>query len=496
MFWRGLAGILGGGRGVVSDRQENGGDMESRNPAESRLQPGVASRPGIALLASARWLLLACLVAAPWAYGSTRPVPREWLGRALVVVTIFFVLGLLLSRRGPRIPVMPCIASILLLAQGWIMTLNPVRYFDGMQQIFYDRLQRIEWLPGTVDRATSWSQMMLMTGLLGAFWICCDFQKNPVWRKRFWNTIALTGVSILALGLAQRTTQAEAIFWEWGENSGRTFFSTFRYHANAGAFVNLVVFPIVAKAFVVFQLQKGQLEKVFWTVAAAMSSACMFLHSSRAASAIGAVLLTGFFLVVLVGLRRRGGLFRVLGVCFLGALLVALLTWAAGYHQLETAWSSKANLLKDNRYMVYLAIMQNALPDAGLWGFGPGTFSIIFPFYKGQFGVTLPGYWATAHQDYLQTLVEWGWIGGGLWMIVLPGALLRGVGKTLLSSGRGREGGLFQTAACFSLAGILLHAGVDFPLQIASLQLYALCLAGVLWGVERDRILSQGMNWK
>ncbi len=456
---------------------------------------GTSSRNRLFLEAT-RWGLMGALVAAPWAYGCTRPEPKMWLAGALLLLAGMFVASLIAVRRRPRIHPLAAGATVLLLAQGWIMTLNPKCFFDPARGVYYDLIHRIAWLPGTMDRPNSLSQMVFFTGLLGVFWICADLRQNPRWLQRLWTTMAFTGGSILLLGLAQHVTGAKAIFWEWGETTGKTFFATYRYHANAGAFVNLVLPLIAGRAYLAFH--QGERSKVFWLLLAFIAAACVFLHASRAASVIGCLLLLGMIVWWLLHTLRRGGCFLRKVAFVLGSLaIVAALAWAFGYGQLEHAWFGKKSILENRRYLVYETISERMIPESGVWGFGPGTFHITFPFFTSHLGKALKGYWATAHQDYLQTLVEWGWIGGVLWMIVLPGALLRGVGKMLLFSGRGREGFLFQTAACFSLAGILLHAGVDFPLQIASLQLYVLCLAGVLWGLdERDRILSQETNWK
>jgi hypothetical protein len=42
-------------------------------------------------------------------------------------------------------------------------------------------------------------------------------------------------------------------------------------------------------------------------------------------------------------------------------------------------------------------------------------------------------------------------------------------------------------ACAFSLGGVLLHGMVDFPLQIASIQLFTLLVAGMAWGMDRHR---------
>jgi integrase/recombinase XerD len=53
---------------------------------------------------------------------------------------------------------------------------------------------------------------------------------------------------MVVLGVAQRFTDAPGIFWSPYRYVGETFFATFRYHANAGAYINLVLPFIVALA--------------------------------------------------------------------------------------------------------------------------------------------------------------------------------------------------------------------------------------------------------
>ena len=87
-----------------------------------------------------------------------------------------------------------------------------------------------------------------------------------------------------------------------------------------------------------------------------------------------------------------------------------------------------------------------------------------------------------AHQDYLQTLTEWGWLGGIAWAVLVFGGL--GVSLTRLRTARLRpctiEEGLLA-GAWVALAGVMIHALVDFPLQIPSIQLYTAVLVGITW---------------
>ena len=122
------------------------------------------------------------------------------------------------------------------------------------------------------------------------------------------------------------------------------------------------------------------------------------------------------------------------------------------------------------------------IPRAGWWGFGPGTFETAFPYFTHEFGDELRGRWIYAHQDYLQTLAEWGYMGFGGWAMLIGGALFYSwrqrirTGPGLPDSARTTQFGL-----TIALAGVLIHALIDFPLQIASIQLYTVTLISILW---------------
>jgi len=47
-------------------------------------------------------------------------------------------------------------------------------------------------------------------------------------------------------------------------------------------------------------------------------------------------------------------------------------------------------------------------------------------------------------------------------------------------------------ACAFALAGVFLHAFVDFPLQISSLQLYTVLIVGLAWGIAFPHSRERG----
>ena len=81
--------------------------------------------------------------------------------------------------------------------------------------------------------------------------------------------------------------------------------------------------------------------------------------------------------------------------------------------------------------------------------------------------------------------MEWGWAGAAAWAVIFIGGFVRTV---WLAARKGAaESRILPVACAFSLGGVLLHGMVDFPLQIASIQLFTLLVAGMAWGIERHR---------
>jgi O-antigen ligase len=117
-------------------------------------------------------------------------------------------------------------------------------------------------------------------------------------------------------------------------------------------------------------------------------------------------------------------------------------------------------------------------------GFGPATFQTAFPYYTKELGAEISGVWLYAHDDYLQTLVEWGWVGGLCWAIYLLG----GVGFSWLTVYQYRKqisstDRIACVAIVSALIGVLIHASMDFPLQVPSIELYVLVLLGMVWSL-------------
>jgi hypothetical protein len=431
------------------------------------------------------WWLAALLVIAPWAYGTTFPETKDWLGIALCGLSLPFTVSLICQRRWPRISWISVLLALVILTQGWLMTWNAKLVYDSRLSYFHVIPQPAPWLPGTVDHAISWHQMLLITGLFFAFWTASDLVAQERWRQRLWLVMSLTGVSLMLLGLAQRLTGAPGIFWRSDLDCGPTFFATYRYHANAGAFINIIFPLILAQSVSAFRKDSSHLAKAFWLVAALCVFASAFVNVSRAATVITLGVFVVFFARQLSEiLRTRRHLSKILlGIVAVIAIIgVGALVWAIGFGDTYHRWTDpRYNIATDARFLAYDAIEHRVLPRAGWWGFGPATFRLVFPFFTNGLGPRIWGYWEYAHEDYLQTLVEWGFCGAAAWFLFFGHSIARGCWalwrRQRTWDGRTR---VFAVASLLALGSVVVHAMVDFPMQIASLQLYTAAVLGVL----------------
>jgi len=435
-----------------------------------------------------RWLLLGTLVYAPWAYGCTEDWAIDILDLLMFLITVLWLLGCVVRRKLPVLNRL-CLACVcIVLAQGWLVALN-AQYSCNQQTLEFSPIESF-WKsgPGTVDQLLSLPAIFKFTGLLGVLCFVIDLSQLPLWRKRLWWTIAGTGVSIVLFGLLERFTQAPMIFWQTPPDRWPWpfFFATYYYHANAGAFINLILPLVAGLAIISFCKTDAHKERTIWGPALFLCIAGAFVNVSKAAMALTVLLMVilGVWQFREWRMGHAASISRKVLIIYACLAVVGLFAVAcAGWVVAGPRWLAMAgDLTRKNERLLVEGACLRIIPEAGCWGFGPGTFSHVFPHYTSYLGDAIAGFWKYAHEDYLQTFIEWGWIGASILGFIFLGGIVIGFRRFLKMTWLSSRDRIFLFTTCVALTGVALHALVDFPLQIASLQLYTAVYLGIAWG--------------
>ncbi|HEY2951177.1 MAG TPA: O-antigen ligase family protein [Verrucomicrobiae bacterium] len=455
-----------------SDQQEFSAMIENLGERPTELRHSAAAAAPDAAANAARWLLLAALAGIPWAYGGTRPWAIHLLNGWLGIVLVMWGASCAFHRRLPHVPLLLAVSAAALIVQSWGMALA--------------------W---SINPAASLAMAQRITALVGVACFVSDLARRPAWRKRLWWTMGLAGASVCLLGLAQRLDGANSIFWA-KEKSGETFFATFDYHANAGAFINLV-WPLVAGVVVsAFQRHASPAGKFISIVLLAVCLSAAFVNASRGAGALAVLLMVVFLGWLLAGLfharKQKLKPAAALVTTLLVAVIMGGLAFTVGLDETVRRWKLFGREINEQNARLQTArVCLRIIPDTGWLGAGPGTFMTLFPRYQHLGNYAVEENWVYAHQDYLQTVIEWGFLGAGCWTVLALGGLTQSLRARFRNGRWPKRDRTLYFVMLVSLLGVALHAMFDYPLQVASIQLYVAVLLGMLWSCREWKVIHQ-----
>jgi O-antigen ligase len=222
------------------------------------------------------------------------------------------------------------------------------------------------------------------------------------------------------------------------------------------------------------------------------------VNVSRAAQAITVLLMIGLIAWAFwlgrgrsePGAAQRWGWQLAMAVLALGLMI------AGAVATTRSRWSHlPGQLTAQNPRLLMWKVCGYWLGDAGPMGYGPGTYKLIYPttppeelkdlYPRWIVQPHVPGepvsVWNHVYNDYLQFAFEWGWLGAAIWAILLVGGL-----GLVANAARQRSPAFSDSTLAggvvFALVGLYVHAAVDCPFQILSLQFYAGILLGMGWG--------------
>jgi hypothetical protein len=433
-------------------------------------------------------LFLGTLVAAPWLYGATTSWTIELVNGMLGVTLFLWFASLLVERRWPLVPRALGVIAGLILLQGWWMVANAHSIYDSRFRLFIPLHSMLPGAAGSADYVLSLAWMLRATALVGVTLFAAELAQRPVWLLRLWYAIAVAGGSIALLGLIQKGTGAGMIFWQppiESEHEIYPFFASYYYHANAGAFLNLALPPAGGLAVWVLARNSSPVTRAIWITTVVLIGVAIASNTSRMAQAMGAIIILmmvcAVFRPAIRLLARSEKRTLVLGFLVVGITIFAV-AQAVRLDQPLRRWHEFSGDLPGNARWIANRVALTGIGEAGLLGFGPGNFQAVFPHYQQASGGKPNGTWRFLHDDYLQTILEWGWFGSAMIAALFFGGIGIGIRNYLRAEGWSNRQRIFLSCVLLALIGVALHAAVDFPLQILSIELFVATYLGICWG--------------
>lgn len=460
---------------------------ERRRGVERSFKDCVAQAPEPNLLATgAFWLLMLLSATLPLFLGGASGMGDLWFNTLGWSAVVLWIVGLLQQRRLPAVSRWAAAPLGMVLLAGMLAVLNPEFTYDGPFRGFTAAMHR-DWLPSTVDAAATFKALQHWTLLVALFFLSTDVCAVRERCALYRNCLSAAGLVQIGVALGQRLLDARSVFGGgWGEQL--PFFGTFLYPGSVGAYLNLMLPLFCLQLF-------GKTQSILTGVAGVAGlGVAIFWNTSRLSSLVGvctSVLLA--FLLGLAALRKgdgegscdavfrrlfqmRSALLSALVVGVLGLLVFPVPPLFQKWRLLPEQWNAAYP-----RFEAMKACLE-ICGDAGVWGFGAGTFASVFPHYAHEMALSARGVWRHAHCDYLEWFIEWGWLGFLLWSFVPIGAFFRLGGRIINETSVHRCSEAACTGAALFALG--LHALADFPVFNPGVQLLAVFWLGNAWSVR------------
>ena len=476
------------------------------------------SRTGVFRKSAGRLLQLT-LVFAPLAFACTRAWAWDALSILLHFVSGIWILGCWHERRRPRIAPAILISAILLWAYVWIrgFAFAPLLP-DGFTAGHFAAI-KARWPESVIERSPH-GVAELVSGLIGMFLVATDLCGAVRWRRRLVRAMIAAATLTVLLGFAQNATHAPGIYWQEPFRSMPSqFFGPFFHFTSAGAFINLT-WPLALMMAVYswdrYRHESGSaLAAALWSLAAFLILLAHTAHISRFPPLLAAVALLMAIAVArpwkILGRSPRAWALAVGTAAVLAVSAVFVVHRAGHLRWMASRWSlleirparstpaplppraDWPKLMRDDLIVPY-SDDNYFLRDRGacyvfawecvkrkpIFGFGPGQWMAAVSRYATDPTVgTFYLYLQFAHDDYLQTLVEWGFVGCALAALIVFVGLKKAV-KTVFPYGK--RGIYFDETqavtfgALLALFTVLIQSLIDFPLQIPANALYACML--------------------
>ena len=479
------------------------------------------------------YLVCFAILFGPWAFGTTQPWSIQvlngvgfslgllWLGKLFIRSIGYQPLrwtqfsgngesGRWL-RAEHRFTLMLAAGTFCILLYCLISAWNARAIYHPDQWSFEYR-RAVLWLPHSYDQASSWEAFWKYLGLAGLFWALRDWlltlspreaarfepedfpnQTNsrlPVRLRRLFWILSVNGTLLAIEGIIQRAEGGNKLLWlmvpRYNQDP-QSQFGPYAYRANAAQYFNLL-WPSVLGFWwagvsslrrcksVKHSAQRKRLAALLPCVL--VMAICPLLSSSRGGAIVLAINLIMAGGVLWIAQRRRHWIAKLLLLLLLagvvgGGGLLGWKTLVPRMEMIQNGYEVREGLYLAGGYMAR---------DNAVFGTGPGTFGVMYQLYRRS---EADEWLAYMHNDWLETLITFGRLGAAP---IFLSALL--VFFHWFWSGGIYGNRYFIMLLWISLAGCLIHACFDFPLQVHSVLTLFLVLCAVLSCLSRPLAAS------
>ena len=265
-------------------------------------------------------------------------------------------------------------------------------------------------------------------------------------------SLVVFGFILGVFALIQHATSNGKIYWFWSPIS-RNAFLTFGPFVNRNHFAGFIGMIIPFSIGITFMSRRIEKKVMYAFLGVGMAIALFFTLSRGGIISFFAGLLVFSYVLFTKGISKK----KLIPIVLFVLVLTAYLLFFGVSPIIEKFAQSKESSAA--RFLAWQATL-SAFRDYPVFGSGFGTFQYIFKVYQPE-GLRL--YWAHAHNDYLELLLELGIVGTVIVVIFFVLVL----GTIMKADWRGRE--LYLGAALLSsITTIAVHSIVDFNLHIPS----------------------------
>ncbi|MFD2276203.1 O-antigen ligase family protein [Rubritalea spongiae] len=470
-------------------------------------------------------LILFPLAIGPWYLGSYY---NEYRWPLIYATWIAVAASLFLSPRGhtPHRRItkwLPLLLVTLIVTQGlWMLNNTWGEFIEneviGTRHYFWEIIsldnQPYPTLPGTVDKKEAADRLSYIIPALLYFTVLhLKLASRSIKLSTLCATIFWIGVSIAFLGLAQRFTDAPGFYWneELYDRHRPLFFATFRSPGIAACYLNLCLTMGLSYLLATsHRLRRKKHAKPTLPICISIGVVILTTAAMSAGSKAGTIFtVITILLWLLTNLRSIWKLLHqstallpsgsphernIIISSVLATMIFAVVSFGGVFHErwnraLDSDFGSLTHRHIANHCM--LTMLEENHPKFSNWGalgYGPGSFMPMFPFFTHDKAGALNSKWIYAHNDPLQTLIEWGWLGTSFWILLIAGSAFLLLYEQLAKRKKQSRTHLFYfNGATIGMFIFLLHSTVDFPFQIESIAISFAAVLSIGWAAPSLR---------